>query len=134
VILDELATLLQTAGVGTISTTLFKGQVPLDSPATVATPLVALLEIPGLPPLRAHDGQRIGQPVIQIVSRGAPHGYAQARAKAQQAWDALDGVTNTTLSGVAYLQIQALQEPFLLKIDDSHRPFLVFSVRCMRAL
>jgi hypothetical protein len=134
-LLDELASLLQTAGVGTIGSSLFKGQIPLDTPTTVETALVALVEIPGLPPLRTHDTppSRIGQPVVQVVSRGAPYGYVAARQKAQDAWLALDGVRNQTLSGTDYLFIQALHDPFLLKIDDLHRPYLVFSARCQRA-
>jgi Bacteriophage minor capsid protein len=133
-ILDEVATLLQMAGVGTVGTTLFKGTIPLDTPATVETPLLALLEVPGLPPLRTHDGQRIGQNVLQVVSRGRAHGYEAARQQAQLAWLALDGVVNATVSGVVYLMIQALQDPFLLKIDDMHRPFVVFTIRCQRAV
>jgi Bacteriophage minor capsid protein len=133
-LLDELATYLQTAGVGTLSTTLFKGQLPMDVPATVETALVALLEIPGLPPVRSHDAQRFEQPVVQVVSRGIPYGYEGARDQAQLAWEALDAVSNQVLSGTGYLRIEALQSPYLLKIDDMHRPFIVFSVRCQRAL
>lgn len=134
-LLDELGVFLQTAGIGTVGVTLFKGTMPLDTPATVETPLVALLEVPGLPPQRSHDTppSRVEQPVIQVVSRGAPYGYAAARATAQAAWDALDGVANQTLSGTAYLMIQALQSPFLLRIDDMHRPTITFTVRCQRA-
>ena len=134
-LLDEIASLLQTAGIGTLGSSLFKGQIPLDTPTTVETALVALLEIPGLPPLRSHDSppSRIGQPVVQVVSRGAPYGYVAARQKAHEAWMALDGVCNQTLSGTEYLFIQALQDPFLLKIDEMHRPYLVFSARCQRA-
>jgi Bacteriophage minor capsid protein len=134
-LLDELGTFLQTAGIGTVGVTLFKGTMPLDTPSTVETPMVALREVPGLPALRSHDNppSRIRQPVIQVESRGAPYGYAAARATAEAIWEALDGVANQTLSGTTYLMIQALQDPFLLKIDDMHRPTITFTVRCQRA-
>ena len=134
-ILDELATHLQSAGVGTISSTLFKGSLPLDGAGTPDA-VVALLEVPGLPPVRtlASPPSRYEQPVVQVVVRGAQHGYAAARQQAQLAWEALDGLSNTTLSGVRYLWIACLQSPFLLRIDQFDRPVLVFTVRCARSL
>lgn len=133
-ILDEVATLLQTAGVGTVGSTIFKHALPLDHPATDASPpIIGLIEVPGLSPVRAHDS-KWEQPVLQVAVRGAPAGYAAARAKAQDAWNALDGVTNQALSGVQYLSIEALQSPFFLRTDDLGRPVIVFSIRCARGL
>lgn len=133
-LLDELGTYLQTAGIGTLSQSLFKGALPLDTPATTDDAIVALIEVPGSPPLRSHDQppSRIGQPHVQVVSRGAPYGYVAARQKAHDAWMALDGLANQVLSGTKYLTIVALQEPFLLRIDETHRPHIVFSVRIQR--
>lgn len=129
-LLDELATHLQTAGVGQVSTTLFKGMIPLAGPDA----LVALIEVPGMPPVHSHDEQRYEQPVIQVVVRGAQHAYAPARATADHAWNALDGVANAVLSGTVYLWIAALQSPFFLRQDELNRPYIVFSIRCARAL
>ena len=130
-LLDELGAYLQAAGIGTLSQSLFKGSLPLDTPATTDDAIVALIEVPGSPPLRSHDQppSRIGQPHVQVVSRGAPYGYMAARQKAHDAWMALDGLANQVLSGTKYLTIMALQEPFLLRIDSDHRPHIVFSVR-----
>ena len=133
-LLDELGAYLQTAGIGQLSQTLFKGSLPLDSPATTDDAIVALIEVPGSPALRSHDQppSRIGQPHVQIVSRGAPYGYVAARQKAHDAWMALDGLANQVLSGTKYLMITALQEPWLMRIDSEHRPHLVFTVRIQR--
>jgi hypothetical protein len=130
VLLDELGTYLQTQGLGTVGTTLFKGHVPLQGPDA----LLALLEVPGMPAVRSHDTPvaRYEQPVVQVLVRGAPHDYQAARETAQTAWEALDGLSNVTLSDVEYLWMQALQSPFWLRTDDYHRPVLVFSVRCAR--
>jgi hypothetical protein len=133
-ILDELGLFLQTAGVGSLGTTLFKGSLPLDHPLTdAAPPILAMIEVPGLPVVRAHDS-KFEQPVLQVAVKGAPFGYAAARLKAQEAWNVLDGVSNAVLSGVAYLWIEALQSPFWLRTDESNRPLIVFSIRVARAV
>jgi hypothetical protein len=132
-LLDELATYLQAEGIGTLGTSLFKGSIPLSDAQDA---LVALIETPGLPPVRSHDmpPARYEQPVLQVATRGQPYGYAAARQKAQDAWDVLDGVANATLSGTLYLWIEALQSPFWLRTDDLERPLVVFNIRCARAL
>ena len=96
--------------------------------------LVALIETPGLPPVRTHDAARYELPVVQVVSRGMPYGYAAARQKAQAAWDVLDGVRNQTLGTTFYLWIDALQSPGGLGADENNRPVIVFSIRAARAL
>jgi hypothetical protein len=136
-VLDDLGTLLQTAGLGTLGTSLFLGSVPMDAPlVTIQDALVALIEIPGLPPIHIHneDAPQIEQPVVQVVTRGQPYGYAAARLQAHAAFVVLDSVHNQTLSGTFYLWIQAIKSPYILRVDDLHRPVLVFDVRCAKAL
>ena len=134
-LLDDLGSHLQNAGIGTLGTTLFKGSLPLDAPAVVIQDaLVALIETPGLPPVRTHDLGRYELPVVQIASRGAPYGYVAARQKAHDAWMALDGVSNQTLGSGFYLWIEALQSPWWLRSDELNRPVIVFSVRVARRL
>lgn len=136
-VLDELATHLQTAGVGIIGTSLFKGGIPADAPlVAIQDDLVALVEIPGLPPVHVHSAVQASfeNPVCQILVRGQPYGYAGARAKAQAAFVALDGLSNVDLNGIRYLWIQSLQSPFFLRTDELSRPILAFSVRCAKAI
>jgi Bacteriophage minor capsid protein len=134
-LLDELASFLQAQGVGAVGNTLFKGGFPLDALENTA-PMLALIEVPGLPPVRSHDTPvaRYEQPVVQVATRGAPYGYPAARAAAQAAWEALDGVQNASLSGTFYLWLQALQSPYWLRTDDFQRPVILFNLRCARAL
>ena len=136
-VLEELALLLQTAGIGMSGSTLFKHALPADGPvAAQALPQVALIEIGGLAPVRTLEmpPSRYEQPVVSVVTRGAPHGYQAARQKAQDAWEVLDGVANQTLSGVRYLWIQALRSPFWVRDDPLGRPIIVFDIRIARAL
>lgn len=133
-LLDELGAYLQTAGIGTLGQSLFKGMLPLDTPGTTHEAITAILEVPGSGPTYAHDGTKYEQPHVQIICRGSSYAYALARQKSQAAWDALDNLANQTLNGVFYLRIQALQSPFYLRIDEHNRPHIVFTVRCQRAL
>lgn len=136
-VLDDLGAFLQVAGLGTLGTSLFLGSVPQDAPlVTIQDTLVALIEVPGLPSLHVHNdpAPQIEQPVVQVLTRGAPHAYAPARLQAQAAFMALDSVQNQTLSGTFYLWIQAMQNPFLLHYDALARPVLAFNIRCAKAL
>lgn len=138
-ILDDLAVRLQTAGLGTLGTTIFKGRLPPDAPGpAVADEIITLLPVPGLPPRRVHDivGPAIEQPVVQVRLRGraTPGGYAALWAKALQTFLALDGVVNTTINGVWYEALFALQSPFGLPEDEWNRPTVIFNVLARRGL
>jgi hypothetical protein len=135
VILDEIGAFLEAEGIGIIGQTLFLGFMPQDEPGTGSQDaIVSVIEIPGQGPRAAHDNTRYELPYLQIATRGAPYGYQAARQKAQEVWDALEGLANTALSGTAYLLVEALQSPYWLRTDDLNRPFLVFNVRCSRGL
>lgn len=132
-ILDDLGLFIQTLGLGTLGQTLFKGSVPLDTPEiSIVNSLIALLETPGFPSERVHDGPSasVDQPVIQVRARGEPQGYEAARAVSEHLYRALDGLSNATLQGTTYLWLLAMQPPFLLRWDELGRPVFVFHLRC----
>jgi hypothetical protein len=134
-LLDELAALLQAAGIGVSGQTLFRHALPLEGPLTSNDPpQVALIEVAGMEALRTQDAQTVEQPVVSVMTRGAPHGYVAAREKAQEAWEVLDGVSNQVLSGVRYLWIFTDRSPYWLRTDDLARPLIAFAIRCARAL
>lgn len=137
-VLDDLGTLLQAAGVGTLGATLFKGRIPLDVPGgTAQHSLLALIEVPGMPSERVHDGRdaSVEQPMIQVVARGLPHDYMDARTRAQAAYETLDGLTNVYLGTTFYREIWAQQPPFVLRqSDDLGRPIIVFTIRIAKAM
>ena len=134
-LLDELGLFLQQQGHGTLGTTLFRGKLPLDAPGlSVADQVIALIPVPGLPPVREHGLTRFEQPVVQVLTRGAQYGEEAAFAKAQATWLSLDGLSNVVLSGVTYLWIMAMQSPYYLRVDDWGRPHVLYNLRCARAL
>lgn len=99
-------------------------------------PVLALIEVPGLPPLESHEGiaGAIEQPMVQVVVRGLPEDYLSAWDCADAAYLALDGVTNVMINAVSYLWIWAQQPPFFLRQDAMGRHVIVFNIRCGRAL
>lgn len=134
-ILEEVGTYLEAHGVGIIAQTLFLGSMPQDEPGTGGQDaIMALIEIPGMSSSRTHDLAHYEQPVLQIATRGLPYGYPAARQKAQDAWALLDGLANTTLSGVFYLWALTMHSPFWLRTDELHRPYILFSVRFAKAV
>lgn len=135
--LDELGTYLEDAGVGVLGSTLYLGGVPLDvATGPVQDSLLALIEVPGFPPLDVHSDvdASIEQPVIQLVSRGAPQDYHDAASRVAAAYLALEGLCNQVLSGTLYLEIWAQQPPLYLKQDDLGRHYITFTVRCQKSL
>jgi Bacteriophage minor capsid protein len=138
-VLDDIGLYLQTQGLGTLATDIFKGRLPEDAPgAGVLDEVIALFAVPGQPPRRVHDipGPGVSQPVVQIRFRGSASagGYSAMWAKALQAYVALDSVTNQVINGVFFEKILALQEPFGFPEDEWRRPALGFNILCRRAI
>lgn len=124
--LDEIAERLVSAGVGVRSKTIFLGshaKIP-DGDG----PFISLIETGGMAPTRIHNvaTAHTQRPTAQIMVRASK--YNVARAKAKAAYDALDGIFNTTLSGTFYQKIVARQEPTDVGLDAKDRPMVVFNI------
>ncbi len=115
-LLPELGTYLQTAGIGTLGTDLFLGELPANPDNCVA-----ILEYGGMAP--EHDlgttALRYEFPRVQVVVRNTS--YATGRLKAQDILGDMAAVANETLTSVYYLEAAPLQSPFLLERDDNDR-------------
>lgn len=131
-VLDDLATLLATNGFGTPAVSLFKGGIPTDPPPhiTVQDDVIGLETVPGLPMIRGHDGLTYQQPVVKMSCRGTPYGYEAAFTRAEAIQTLLEAMTNVVIGGHFYLWIVPMQAPWRERVDDYHRPVLVFNVRC----
>jgi minor capsid protein len=124
-ILDEIGALLQTAGLGTLGSTLFLGIMPTDTtpPNSIC---ISLYENGGFSPQHMLGGggpgsAKLQKPGLQVIVRSAPQGYAAGRTKIGAVRQALDGLTNQTLSGTRYLSIFAENEPHLIERDANQR-------------
>jgi len=129
--LDEIAAKLVSDGVGVLGTSIFK-----SSAAIIPTgngPYLTVSETGGMAPSRKQNQTTAAtqRPTAQILVRAAT--YASARAMSKAAYNSLDGVTNTVLSGVFYLSIRARQEPTDMGADGSGRFQLVFNIEAEKA-
>jgi hypothetical protein len=133
--LDDIASVLVTAGVGVLGTSLF-----LSSKAVIpsgAGPYITLTETGGMGVggfrgeggrVQNKAGSSTVRPGAQVLVRAST--YGAARSKSTAALVALDGIWNTTINGVAYLSITARQEPTDAGVDEAGRAVIVFNIDC----
>lgn len=122
---EDVATLLQSAGVGTLGTTLFVGTLPEAPDAAVA-----VLATGGAGPQYTISGTAYSVERAQVVVRATSYNAAQTTAAA--AYSACLAWRNGVQNGTRYLSFTVLQNPFLLGLDDIMRPRFVFNVEGMK--
>ncbi len=111
----------------TIGVNLFVGRMP-DAPDTCVT----LFEYGGS---AATETLGTGLPVlenprVQVLTRGVT--YAATETMARAVWSALQAIQNSTLSGVLYQRMSAIQGPFPLERDTQDRILFVQNYMVMR--
>lgn len=124
--IDEITSKLASAGVGVKGSTIL-----LASSAIIPTgdgPYLTVIETGGSAPTRVHNknGANTQRPTAQITVRAK--NYPPALAMARAAYNTLDGIFNTTLSGTFYQSITARQEPTDIGQDEAGRVMVVFNV------
>lgn len=138
---DDIVTLLQEAGVGTLNVDIFvstKQTVPMLSSGAAT---ITVTETSGSGPERTQNRvitPAYIRPAAQILARA--DSSKNARAKAQLAYDALVGIRNVLVyrepqsfqfSGW-YREINSLQEPFDAGVDDRKQARFSFNVIAVR--
>jgi len=128
--IDEIAARLVAQGVGTINHATTNG-IYRSSQAKIPAgegPFITITDTGGSGSTRVHNSKSAETHLAtaQIVTRAAK--YEVALAKAMQAYNALDGIYNTTLSGTFYQHVRARQLPTDIGLDDSSRPMLSFNI------
>lgn len=124
-IAEDLATILQTASVGTLGDTLFWGRGLTDTPDAQ----VAVQAYGGMAPVRAMTAT-VGsvaaeRPRCQVVSRALEHSTAETTARS--AWTALTNYKGT-VNGTVILDVSPVQSPFYIGPDDQGRSLVAFNV------
>lgn len=124
--LDELAARLVAQGVGALGSNIMLGSRAVIPPGE--GPFLTIIETGGSAPTRVHNksGANTQRPTAQITVRAMKYPVALTMARA--AYNALDGVFNTVLSGTFYQSITARQEPTDIGLDDPGRVMLVFNI------
>lgn len=124
---DDVQTLLEDADVATFGEDLFFSTKA--APAFVASGAVlVVVETPGRDPEYIHnqDKPRFVFPGAQVTAIASD--YATARAKAEEAYDALVGNHNATINGTFYRGIRATQEPFDGGLNLRGQPTCKFNI------
>lgn len=129
--LDEIAARLVAQSVGVIGSNIFLGSkavIPVGD-----GPYLSLTETGGSGPTRVHNhaSANTQRPTAQIAVRAKS--YVVARTMAKAAYLALDGVFNTTISGVLYHSITARQEPTDVGLDVKERVLITFNIDAEKA-
>lgn len=116
-LIDDIATYLETQDVGEIGTDIFKGYQPPE-------PTKCLVIIPTGGQAPDTDIIGIKNPTIQILTRAAT--ISEAMALAEAAYDVLHGLANTTLGSTYVMFCEAMQEPTSIGQDDNSN----FEISC----
>jgi hypothetical protein len=119
-ILDVIGSALQTAGVGTLGSTIFLSRAPASPDA-----LVTIYETGAGYPLYTQgstSGAALIVANIQVVARAAREDYQAARTKITDATTALEALNDSTISGIRILRVEQVGTPTPLGLDDNDRP------------
>lgn len=109
-----VAAYLASAGLGTLGTSIFVNVKP-------ATPdnLISVFGYAGSPPERTHDTSGNSRPGIQVYVRDTS--ASTCRTRIESVFNLLDGISDTSLSGIFFLSIQANQSPIPMGDDENGR-------------
>jgi len=120
-LLPEISSVIELAGLATEGTDLFLGVLP-SNPSLCC----ALVEYEGETPLRtqnegaAHSSAQGGErPRFQLLCRDTD--YETGRSLVKSIVTVLDAIVNETIEGTFYVRVSALQSPFLLERDENSR-------------
>lgn len=126
ILLDDIATLLVTAGIGQMTDDtkpwmIFKGYLQ-ERPDQA----ICLYETAGPEPDPTYS---LDTPDLQVRVRGLPDGYQAARAMMKQIFDALHGSVPTA----GYVYVFAKNSGVVpLGQDENRRPHMAMNFRCMK--
>ena len=110
----DIAGLLQTAGVGTLGSTIFIGRQP-DSPDACIT----VFDIGGTSPNPVWGRD---EPEFSILVRGTLNDYVGAWDKAREAKDALLGLPDQTIGDAIYALFYLRTDTTFVSYDADNRP------------
>lgn len=123
-LVDDIASYLQTSSVGTVDADLFKGHMPDDDASSSYNDCIALFPYGGDPPELVGD---IENPRLTVRVRNTS--YSSGMSKANTVMTTLHTLNEQTIEGHRYLFIRAVSSPTHLGRD--HRGRNLFSIDFM---
>lgn len=124
-LLNDIGEKLEDESIGTVGTNIFLGYMP-DSPDIC----IGLFIYAGAPPDEVSED--VEYPGLQVRVRGAAAGFEDALEKAYDIFNALHGLTDTTLTATYYYRISANQSPAQMGVDEKDRPEFVINFSVMK--
>lgn len=120
-LVDDIASHLQTAGVGTVGTDIFKGHIPDDDASSSYNDCIALFPHGGDPPELVGG---LENPRLTVRVRNTS--YSAGMSKANAVMVALHTLNEKTLNGHRYLFVRAVSS--LTHLGRDHRGRNLFSI------
>jgi hypothetical protein len=123
---EDLVAQLVAEGVGTPAVNIFVSN--LTATGRLPQPHLLITETGGSGPINTQNilGDSYETPSAQILARGAD--YADVRLMSERAYNALVKVSNQSLNGTWYLDIQGLQKFIDLGLDENSQVRIAFNV------
>lgn len=126
----DIATRLQTAGVGTVGTDIFRGGLRAPKPPTIPHAAIFVIPTGGSGPQTLVDAgaENYSIPTVQILIRGDVGTYITTNTTAASC---ITAVHQSTVSG--YFQVLArTPQPLYLGLDDTEHPMFSVNVELFR--
>ena len=123
-LLDALGTVLQSASVGTLATSIFLSRRP-ETPDS----LVTVFESGAGEAIYTHRsaGAVLHKTNVQVVARADREDYPAARTKIAAVVAAFEAVDELTTDGVRLLRIEQLGQPVPMGYDENDRPMVAMN-------
>lgn len=112
--LDDVGSKVVGATSLVLDTDLFLGRMPEEPTAALA-----IIETPGLPPVRTMGGGiQLEIQGFQVIARNTADAYDTARTALNEVYQLLAGTTQETINSVIYHQFEALSGMYSIGPDD----------------
>lgn len=98
-----------------VGTNLFMTGFPATGPDTA----VAIYDTGGVAPTESFGGVVMETPSVQVIARSTS--YVIAKGLAQDIWNTIIAIKNSTLSGTEYVYTTPQQSPFSIGNDEAER-------------
>ena len=120
----DLATHLQTIGLGTLASDIFAGPTRPPS-ASISKASIFCISTGGLPPLPYLDGSQsdFSAATVQVLVRGEVGAYALTQTKARSA---LAAIQRAVISGYVAVYVRE-SDPNFIGLDDTEHPIFTLN-------
>jgi hypothetical protein len=129
-LLDALGSIAESAGIGTLATTIFLSRMP-DTPDACVT-IVESGSGNTIYMMKTVSGS-LYQTNVQVMARGVREDYPNTRTKIDDTITAFETVNEQVISGFRVLRIEQIGRPVSVGYDENERPKVAMNFRVTHA-